>query len=63
MRCLHCHYPVFKYSRCCPMCGQSVEMEIDSRSEFSGPQTRIGFWLKHVIRSLGFSKFRGFRSV
>jgi len=53
MRCKNCDYPIFRYARCCPMCGKTVETQVVSIIQERGPQTRIEFWLAHLRRVIG----------
>lgn len=50
MRCQHCSYPVFQYTRCCPNCG--VVVACNSPKHLHAPQTRIGFLLVHLRRAV-----------
>ena len=50
MRCQHCSYPIFSYTRCCPSCSQAVE-RTDEAKYADTPQTRIGFSLAHLRRA------------
>lgn len=49
MRCQHCSYPIFSYTRCCPSCSQAVESNNEAKYA-DAPQTRIGFSLVHLRR-------------
>jgi hypothetical protein len=52
MRCEHCSYPIFQYTRCCPYCSESVESKLTPEKHTHAPQTRIGFLLVHLRRTL-----------
>lgn len=50
MRCQHCSYPIFSYTRCCPSCSQPTANNKEDK-EAQAPQTRIGFLLVHLRRT------------
>jgi uncharacterized Zn finger protein (UPF0148 family) len=53
MRCEHCSYPIFQYTRCCPYCSEIVENKNNHEAKhLQVPQTRIGFLLVHLRRAL-----------
>lgn len=62
MQCKNCSYPIFAYSRCCPMCGRAVETQNNS-SNNKTPQTRFDFWLAGLRKSVTQSKLRRPASV
>ncbi len=51
MRCDNCSYPIFQYTRCCPGCSDVVENNNEAK-HVHAPQTRIGFLLVHLRRTL-----------
>lgn len=58
MQCKNCNYPVFAYSRCCPMCGRAVETVNSEPANNKTPQTRLEFWLAGLRKSVSPSKVR-----
>ncbi len=58
MQCKNCNYPIFTYSRCCPMCGRTVETENGSSSNTKPPQTRFDFWLAGIRKTVTPSRSR-----
>lgn len=52
MRCEHCSYPIFQYTRCCSYCGEMVENKSNEAKHVHVPQTRIGFFLVQLRRTL-----------
>ncbi len=49
MRCQHCSYPIFSYTRCCPACSAPIEDNPEAAHR-QAPQTRIGFALVQLRR-------------
>lgn len=59
MRCQHCNYQIFAYSRCCPNCGRSVQVQaIQQPTEVKVPQTRLDFWMAGLRRQLHLTQVR-----
>lgn len=52
MRCQHCNYQIFAYSRCCPNCGRSVQSKTVVQNEVKVPQTRLDFWVAGLRKQL-----------
>lgn len=52
MRCQHCNYQIFAYSRCCPNCGRSVQPKAVVQNEVKVPQTRLDFWVAGLRKQL-----------
>lgn len=51
MRCENCSYPIFQYTRCCPYCSEAIAPATEAKHS-QVPQTRIGFLLVHLRRTL-----------
>lgn len=59
MRCQHCNYQIFAYSRCCPNCGRSVQVQgIQQSSGTKAPKTRFDFWVAGIRRQLHLTPVR-----
>lgn len=58
MRCQHCNYQIFAYSRCCPNCGRSVQAKATLQTEVKVPQTRLDFWVAGLRRQLHLNPVR-----
>ncbi len=59
MRCQHCNYQIFAYSRCCPNCGRSVQVQsIQKAAAVKVPQTRLDFWMAGIRRQLHLTPVR-----
>ncbi len=58
MRCQHCNYQIFSYSRCCPNCGKAVQTQMVTQTEIKAPQTRFDFWVAGLRRQLNLSPAR-----
>lgn len=61
MRCQHCNYQIFAYSRCCPNCGRSVQVQVNhhpTSSEVKVPETRLDFWMAGLRRQFHLTQAR-----
>lgn len=60
MRCQHCNYQIFSYSRCCPNCGRQVQIQVASQTEIKAkvPETRFDFWVAGLRRQLHLTPVR-----
>lgn len=58
MRCQHCNYQIFAYSRCCPNCGKQVQVQVMSQTVVKAPQTRFDFWVAGLRRQLHLAPVR-----
>lgn len=52
MRCKHCDYQIFAYSRCCPNCGRVVQIQVVTKNQNKVPQTRFDFWVAGLRKQL-----------
>jgi hypothetical protein len=57
-KCKKCDYPIFSYSRCCPMCGRAVEIVSGKGQHAQTPLTRLDLWLAGFRRTAEPSKTR-----
>lgn len=59
MRCQHCNYQIFAYSRCCPNCGRNVNQSTNTAQDSTKtPQTRFDFWVAGLRRSVAQPRVR-----
>lgn len=63
MRCQHCNYQIFAYSRCCPSCGRTVNQQSNQQSNQAPasaktPQTRFDFWVAGLRKSVAQPRVR-----
>jgi hypothetical protein len=58
MRCQHCNYQIFAYSRCCPNCGKVVQIQVVSQTGIKAPKTRFDFWVAGLRRQLHLTPVR-----
>ena len=56
-KCTKCEYPLFSYSRCCPMCGRTVDSGA-GKNQPTAPLTRLDIWLAGFRRTAASSKPR-----
>lgn len=59
MRCQHCNYQIFAYSRCCPSCGRTINQpptQLPARAKTQ--QTRFDYWVAGLRKSVAQSRVR-----
>ena len=59
MRCQHCNYQIFAYSRCCPSCGRTVNQQpAQAPASAKAPQTRLEFWVAGLRKTVAQPRVR-----